>query len=249
MRLNTESICGCFPTGRHYPGIADKLAELKTVVAGLAEGFDAQTIWSEAPLAVVDFETTGLNPETDRIIEVGIVCFADGALRQKLNWLVNPGIRVPEESRAVHQISEEELAAAPPLASVFPKVLEALAGHLPVAYNADFDRRFLHREAAPLIKHLSELPPALDAQVAWVDPLVWTRELFREQKSRKLVDVAEALGVQLGQAHRAADDAETTGHVLLALAEQLPRTYGELIRLQGNYASRQEADRLLWRKN
>ncbi len=51
--------------------------------------------------------------------------------------------------------------------------------------------------------------------------------------------VTRRLGIPLDSAHRAASDAEATGRVLLALASQMPERYGELIRLQGQYAGRQ----------
>jgi DNA polymerase-3 subunit epsilon len=90
--------------------------------------------------------------------------------------------------------------------------------------------------------------PALRPEVIWVDPLVWVRELHKYEKSRKLSDVCARLGIALEQAHRAAGDAEATGRVLLSLASQMPRTYGELIRLQGQYAARQDVDiAAMWR--
>jgi hypothetical protein len=55
------------------------------------------------------------------------------------------------------------------------------------------------------------------------------------------------MGIALDQAHRAAADAEATARVLLALAPEMPTTYGELIRLQRRYAARQHIDMSSWR--
>jgi len=126
------------------------------------------------------------------------------------------------------------------------ELVEVLKGHIPVAYNAGFDRAFLHAELerAGLDTKGPELAPACAAEVVWIDPLVWTRELYRDDSSRKLSDIAARLGIALERAHRAASDAETTGRIVLALAERMPAGYSEIIGLQTQYAARQEVDLL-----
>jgi DNA polymerase-3 subunit epsilon len=238
-------VCGCFPTGRHYPGIADRLRRAVTAVAGLSRAFAADTRWATANLAVIDFETTGLEPASDRVVEIGIACFSAGQLTKLKHWLVNPGMPIPEQARNVHGIGDAEVADAPRFEQLAVELVEVLKDHLPVAYNAAFDRAFLHAElerAGLNIRGDSELAPACAAEVEWIDPLVWTRELYRDDSSRKLADIAARLGIALERAHRAASDAETTGKVLLAIAERMPASYGEIIGLQTQYAARQEVD-------
>jgi DNA polymerase-3 subunit epsilon len=244
-------VCGCFPTGRHYPGIADLIAEAIQNVEGLCQEFEPGASWEDIPITVIDFETTGRDSETDRVIEIGLVTFEKGKVSSRESWLVNPGIPVPEESRAVHGITDEELEGAPDFATVMPRLLELLQGKLPVAYNVSFDRGFLLTEiarAAPKGMTPGDMPPAARDDVVWVDPLVWAREILKELQSRRLGDVAKHLGIPLEQAHRAAGDAEATGRILLALAPQLPRIYGELVRLQKRYAAFQDAEFAAWKR-
>lgn len=250
MRGSLDHVCGCFPTGRHYPGIADRIARAVERIEGLCDEFDAAVAWTDLPIAVVDFETTGREAGKDRIVEVGIVRFSAGVVRDRHSILVNPGIPIAPDATAVHGIGDADVANEPPLEEVLPQVLDLLDGHLPVAYNAEFDRTFLHAEFTRCAARLDappSLPPALQAGVVWVDPLVWTRELLRDLTSRSLGDVCTHLGIALERAHRATDDAEATGHVLLRMAEQMPRTYGELIRLQSRYGARHEAELSAWR--
>jgi DNA polymerase-3 subunit epsilon len=247
MRGSFE-VCGCFPTGRHYPGIADRLRRAVKAVAGLSRAFDPETRWAAAPLAVIDFETTGLTPDADRIVEIGIACFAGGELTNLKHWLVNPGIPIPEQARNIHGIGDADVAGAATFEQLAVELVEVLKGHLPVAYNAGFDRAFLlaELERAGIDTRGPEHSPACSAAVDWIDPLIWTRELYRDDSSRKLTDIAARLGITLERAHRAASDAETTGKVLLAIAERMPATYTEVIGLQAQYAARQEVD-LTWR--
>ncbi|MEM1416799.1 MAG: 3'-5' exonuclease [Myxococcota bacterium] len=241
---------GCFPTGRHYPGIADLIARAIRNVPGLIAELDPGARWTDLPFVVVDFETTGTDSENDRILEVGLVGFDGGRVSFREGLLVDPGVPVPEEARAVHGITDEELKGAPRFHEVLPRIEELLAGRIPVAYNAGFDRGFLHAEArrVPGWTASEARPPGLRADVVWLDPLVWAREILKDQKSRKLGDVAAHFGIPLEQAHRAAGDAEATGHVLLALAQSMPGAYGEVIRLQGRYGAFQEAELTKWRR-
>lgn len=63
--------------------------------------------------------------------------------------LVNPdGVTVSSDARAIHGLSDEELAAAPTLPEIWPKIVEALAGRaILVAYNADFDSARIDQSA------------------------------------------------------------------------------------------------------
>jgi DNA polymerase III subunit epsilon len=243
MRASLDDVCGCFPTGRHYPGIAERIARAIAKVEGLSRRFEPAAVWAEERLCVIDFETTGLTPESDRVIEVGIACFERGELVTLKNWLVNPGIPVPEEARAVHNIGDDELRGAPRIADVLPELETLIEDHLPVAYHALFDRAFLHAEItrAGHVRR-SRMPAAFENDVVWVDPLVWARELHKDEKGHRLGEVCARLGIRLDNAHRAASDAEATGRVLLALAPHLPTTYSELIRLQTQYGARQDVD-------
>lgn len=243
MRASLDDVCGCFPTGRHYPGIADRLSLIEEI-PGLAPHLTASERWAAHKLAIIDFETTGLDPQQDRVIEIGIVCFERGELTAHKNWLINPGIPVPEAARAVHNISDDDLKTAPPFTHVIEELRQVLEGHVPVAYNAAFDQAFLHAELDRAGVRLSgkSTPAAFLDDIVWIDPLVWARELYKDEKGHKLTDMASRLGVALDQAHRASTDAEATGRVLLALATRVPATYGELIRIQSQYAARQDVD-------
>ena len=243
-----DDVCGCFPTGRHYPGIADILARTVVQVAGLVRELAADRVWATQSFCVIDFETTGLDAEKERVVEMGVVIFEGGIVTSRRQWLINPEMPIPAESQAVHGISDDDVKDAPKFRDLAAELSALLEGHLPVAYNADFDRKFLHAEftrtgRAPGFAQ----PPALRPDVVWIDPLVWVRELQKYEKGKKLTDAAARLGIALDNAHRADADAEAAGRVLLALAPQMPGTYGELVRLQGLYAARQETELQAWR--
>jgi DNA polymerase-3 subunit epsilon len=249
QRLVLEG-CGCFPSGHHYPGIAHLL---RTIIRGLAEEFSRDDAWRDLEVALLDVETTGRDPAHDRVIEVGIVVgrAKDGKYEvvARYNWLLNPGVPIPQEARDVHGITDEQVAAAPTFEAVAKEVAEALHGRVPAAYNAEFDKGFLLSEYAR-IGAVSSPPPALRRDVSWIDPLVWAREIQADQKSRALSEVAQRLGITLEKAHRASEDAEAALRVLWALAEdaRVPRPYGALVQEQRRIALLQADERRRWQR-
>jgi DNA polymerase-3 subunit epsilon len=245
-RLALEG-CGCFPSGRHYPGIAHLL---RTIIRGLAEEFGQDTEWRDLEIALLDVETTGRDAAHDRVIEVGIVVGRGGEVVARYNWLLNPGIPIPQESRDVHGITDDQVAASPTFEAVAHEIADALRGRVPAAYNADFDKTFLLSEYARLGGAVDQPPPALRRETAWVDPLVWAREIQADEKSRALSDVAQRLGIALEKAHRASEDAEAALRVLYALAEdaRVPRRYGPLVQEQRRLGFLQADERRRWQR-
>lgn len=240
--------CGCFPTGRHYPGIAHLI---KVRVVGVVEELDPDAAWVDLPVAFVDTETTGTDAKVDRVIEVGIVIGRGGQVVDRKSWLINPGVPIPKEASDVHGITDDDVRDKPAFAAVAAEIRQAFEAALPAAYNAAFDRGFIHAEFTRIGGLTGALPPALRDDVIWVDPLVLARELFKGQgESRALGAVAERLGVTLTNAHRATDDAEAALEVLYALSRdaRVPATYAALIQEQRRLERLQVEAQRFWRK-
>lgn len=229
---------GCFPTGQHYPGIAHLI---RVVTEGLAEEFDGQTAVRDLPIVAIDTETTGTDSANDRVIEVGAVVFRDGQVTSRRSWLINPSIPIPEESRAVHGISDDDVSDKPLYAGLIDEMVAELSGAVPLAYNARFDMQFIHAEngrAGRVTNASSDLVPAHRSDVTWLDPFLWVWKVLLKETSKRgegtLGAVCERLGVELGKAHRASDDAEAAGHVMSKLFErpEVPGTYAAFVREQ-----------------
>jgi DNA polymerase-3 subunit epsilon len=249
MRAVILDSCGCFPSGRHYPGIAHLL---RAVIRGIVTELAADVPWADLPIALIDVETTGRDPSSDRIVEIGIVKGLGGEVVSRQNWLVQPGIPIPEEARAVHGISDNDVKDAPRFEAIAAEVIQALEGCIPAAYNASFDKAFLTNELARTgytATSGSATVPAVRRDVQWVDPLVWAREIHRDERSRALGEVAARLGVRLETAHRAADDAEAALKVLYALAAdpRLPRIHGAFVQEQRRLSQLQSDERRFWK--
>jgi DNA polymerase-3 subunit epsilon len=160
--------------------------------------------WHVAPLASLDFETTGIDPATDRVLSYALL----GDRGTDLCGLIDAGVEIPEASAAVHGLTAEALAGA-------PKPPEAIAGIVAwvqdlidreiglVVYNAAYDLTMLRAEAE---RWGVEQPDWHRLLV--VDPFVIDWGIQRgELGPRRLTDVAAYYGVSLDNAHDASSDA------------------------------------------
>jgi DNA polymerase-3 subunit epsilon len=244
MRASADA-GGCFPTGRHYPGIAHLV---RARARGTAQEYTVDTLMTDLPFVAIDVEATGLDPNEDRVIEVACVVFSSGQV-ERHGWLINPGRPISEESRAVHNISDDDVRDAPSFAQVAEQILAVLGRGVPLAYNAEFDRAFLMAEFGRLSSGERSDVPALRNGVDWLDPLVWARELQQAEKSKSLSSVAERLGIEAGTAHRAVDDAHTAGRVLHAFFgdARVPASYAAFVQEQRRLGRLHKDERQFWR--
>ena len=110
-----------------------------------AEIAPPETPWREAGYAVVDLETTGLDPKQDEIISFAAVPIDAGRIKVgAVSTLMIRPSRMPEaETIRIHGLRPQDLAEAPELRAVLDSVLEALTGRVLVAHAAWVERGFL----------------------------------------------------------------------------------------------------------
>lgn len=202
--------------------------------------------WWNHNLVFFDVETTGLDTGEDRVVEVGFARFEKTKLVDTWGTLVYPERMIPEEATSVHGISQMDVATAPPFIAVVNNALRISRNAYPAAYNASFDSEFWALELARAV-----LPPLqtpiFDPTVAWLDPLVWVRQIDGLWEGNKLTDVCHRYGVVLASAHRATDDAAAAGEVVFALRDRIPSvTMTELLRRQMYFARKQDEQQRGW---
>ncbi len=197
-------------------------------------GKDWAELWYDLPFAAFDVETTGFDEHSDKIIEVGIVHFDGGQQSERFGWLIDPQRPIPDAVVRITGIRNEDVAGKPTFADVANEVHAALSGRALVAYNFPFDRKFLSTAFAQEGLAWPDDSPTFD-------PLIFARQFFRTG-SKRLGDVAERLGIDLTEAHRAVHDAECVGHILFAFRDRLPPRLQEIQVLQAQWEKQQRAE-------
>lgn len=97
--------------------------------------------------AVIDCETTGLSPESDSIIEIGIIALsATGEYEGEWSHLVNP--ERPVAASEIHGIRDHDVAEAPTFSELVAPLVNCLSARVIVAHNVAFDVAFLNAEFA-----------------------------------------------------------------------------------------------------
>lgn len=196
--------------------------------------------WWDLPIAAIDVETTGLDATADRIIEIAVVHMRAGVVEERYCSLVNPGRPVGPDSERITGISDADVADAPPFSEIAAEVAQRLQGHGILAYNLGFDRAFVENEL-----RVCELAWPTDAPL--IDPLTLARGIFPEQRGFKLGRVAERLGIELVEAHRADHDAAAAGEILYAMRAHLPEGLRDLLELQSEWAQDHARRTANWR--
>ncbi len=174
-----------------------------------------QTALAELPAMAIDTETTGLDPQNDRVISIGAVRLHGARLIRSwtMNMLVNPGRSIPTRTIPVHGISNAMVADAPAFEQVAGRVLEQTSGLVLVGCHVDFDVAILRAELRRC-GHDWQPTASLDVRLLYAG-------LFPKQGTLSLDDIAADLGVRAIGRHSALGDALTAGEIFVRLVPVL----------------------------
>ena len=173
----------------------------------------------DSEFTVFDIETTGLNKETDSIIEIGAVKIKGGEIVGEFTALIDPEIPLPQKITSITGITDKMLSGKPKIGDVLDKFLEFVGDSVLVAHSVAFDAGFISNWA----KQLYDKP----LKNTMLDTVELSRALYPELKSHKLNLVAEHLGIELKSHHRAVDDAKACAGILLECFKKLRESHGQ----------------------
>ena len=188
---------------------------------------------------VLDLETTGFSPKTEKITEIGIMKVKDGKVIDKFSTFVNPEKPIPQRVVEVTNITDDMVKDAETIDKIFPKMLDFIEGTVLVAHNADFDIGFLKHNAKVL---------GYDFDFTYIDTLSLAQDVFPHFKTYKLGRIAKNLGIKVEVAHRALDDVDTTVKVFNIMLENLKERGASTLEDIDKYALDEEAQKESYKK-
>jgi DNA polymerase III epsilon subunit family exonuclease len=178
----------------------------------LARYNEAVHALTELEYVVIDTETTGLNPQRNRVIELAAIRVKNGQLVETFETLVNPHRRIPDFISKFTGINNEMTAPAPGFAQVADKLLDFMGQAIVVGHNIPFDIRFLDYEMHRLAR------PALLNET--VDTISLAVRLNPGLRRPNLDRLAAHLDLPVKHRHRAMADAALTCECFLVLLDK-----------------------------
>lgn len=159
---------------------------------------------------ILDVETTGLSPASDRIIQISAIKYdTAGQPIASYDTYLNPGIPIPSEASKVNGITDQMVAAAPRAEDIRDVFFDFLGDCLLVGYNTTFDLKFIES--------------AFDGRFTgcpYVDVLAIARKAF-DLPNYKLQTVATSVGFKSARFHNSLVDCEAVAAVLRQAAPDL----------------------------
>jgi len=99
------------------------------------------------PMCFFDLETTGTNIAKDRIVEISVLKVHPNQNKESFTWRVNPTVKIPPETTAVHGISNDDVKGEPTFKELAPKVYDFIKNCDLAGYNSNrFDVPLLAEE-------------------------------------------------------------------------------------------------------
>ena len=164
------------------------------------------------PICFFDLETTGINVAKDRIVEIAVLKVFPNGNKESKTWLVNPTIPIPEETTAIHGITDEKIANEPTFDQLAIEISELIHNCDLAGFNSNkFDIPLLAEEFLRVgIDFSMENRKAVDIQ-----------NIFHKLEQRTLVAAYSFYCAKdLTDAHSAEADTLATYEVLRELKEE-----------------------------
>lgn len=168
---------------------------------------DVVTQLQNMEFCVFDLETTGGNHQSDKIIEIGMVKVKNRKITGEKDFLIQPGIKIPEFIQRLTSISQKDVANSPLIEDVIEEVLEFMGDSILVAHNTSFDVPFfnsvLNRMGKPEMKNPS------------ICTNLMTKYLVPSLMNSNLNYMSKIFEIKHKKAHRALDDARASAELLI----------------------------------
>lgn len=163
-------------------------------------------------MIILDLETTGLNPCTNRITEIALIEISANGRHEEWSSLVNPDVEISSKIEILTGITNEMVKSAPPFSSLADSLYARLEGKQLVAHNAAFDYGFLQAEFERA---------GIQFETNTMCTVKLSKALFPQHRTHSLDALIERHALPVEGRHRALADARIVFHFLPAV-EALP---------------------------
>ena len=174
---------------------------------------------NQVAIVSLDIETTGLNPETDQIVSIGLVEIDNMGIKLNSCWhqTIKTNKTLKENSVIIHHITNDESSAGVSIEQAITTLLKRIKGKVVLVHNKTLEQAFINRACQNLFK-TGFVMPVIDTQ------FLAKRTFDRQGKTIKpnelrLFNLRKKFNMPSYKAHNALLDAIATAELFLAMAE------------------------------
>ena len=179
----------------------------------------------------LDLETTGLNPSTDRIIEIGAAKVINGIVVSTYSTLVNPQIPISFRVNQLTGIDSQMLENQPLIQDVIADFVKYTEDMPILGHNVIFDFSFLKKAA---------VNNKLTFEKEGIDTLKMARRMLPHLEHKGLEFLCSYFSVNPENSHRAMDDAISAMRIYEKLYELNRKDKGFLETIKLNYSAKRD---------
>ncbi len=165
----------------------------------------------------LDCETTGLEPQNDRLIEIAVTLFTFEGIKESYETLINPEIPIPPYTTEIHHITDEMVEGKPIAKDVLRTVLKMVGNHIIIGHGIQMDIAFISQECKR-----GQIPCTIEKN-PFIDTLRMAR-LYGESPVNSLQRLRQHFNIAEEGAHRAMSDVIVNIEVFKYLAESFKTT-------------------------
>ena len=171
----------------------------------------------------LDIETTGLNPDEDRIVSIGLVQIEDLGIKLGSCWhqVISANTDLSAQSVVIHQITDDQSVTGMSIKEAMPILLEHLSGKVMLVHNARIEQGFINKICQSLY--------GCDFVIPTIDTLALAkRSLDRrnhayQKNDLRLFNLRKAYNMKAYKAHNALMDAIATAELFLAMVDSISK--------------------------
>ncbi|VAW96428.1 DNA polymerase III epsilon subunit [hydrothermal vent metagenome] len=172
-------------------------------------------------LVSLDIETTGIEPEKDKIVSIGLVDIKCLGIKLDSCWhqIIQTKKNIPEQSIVIHQITDDQIKTGMSIEQAMPLLLERLSGKVMLVHNAKIELGFINKICQALY--------ASDFVISVIDTQALAkRSLDRHHspysnKELRLFNLRRSRNMPAYKAHNALMDAIATAELFLAMLNDI----------------------------
>ena len=182
---------------------------------------DKNELIGNIDIVSLDFETTGMDIEKDKVVSVGLVGITKLSinLQSSYHQLINTNSKLPETSVVIHQITDNQLANGINIETALPVLLKKLSGKVMLAHNAKVELGFIKKMCQELYG-TEFLIPSIDTQ--YLARRSFERQgLAYKNNELRLYNLRQSYNMPAYKAHNALMDAIATAELFLAMVYRI----------------------------